>query len=303
MDNGRLRYTELFLDCVDYVESGRKGEISDNKRLVSEYEPSFYTVLEPHLRNTDQRVRREVVLLLSRLKERRALERIKEMRISDNDYVSGACLAYLDSIGSDDDAIPVLMDTLRHTKGQEFRNAAMRLRGMARDRDVSEIREIYGQVEDDLKEPVMLILTSILARYPDLESKRYLILSEPVYPDEERLKRFLDKSLVYMDIRYRDSYSGDPSIDLDMYNKIASAFRKIQIRLYNEKANLRYYSKETKSLYRETEDVLLWATEDLSSKTVRGAETEKDTHHCQHCGAKMIRTATDWVCPECGSRS
>ena len=303
MDDGRLRYLELFLDSVDYVESGRKGEISENRRLVSEYRPQYYSVIEPHLKNPNAGVRKETVLLLSKLGERRAMDRIKEMRISDNELVSGACLAYLRAMGDDDDAVEQLLDTMRHTNGREFTAAASKLRTIAKDADIPEIREIYGQVNDDLKEPVAAVLNSIIARYPELEPKRYLIMSEPVYPNEESLVRFLDKSIVYMDIRYRDTYADSTSISAEMYNKIVSAFRKIQIRLYNEKANLRYYSKETKQMYSETEDLLLWAIEDLSAKTIQGAEKEADSHHCPHCGAKMGRSISGWICPECGQKS
>ena len=91
MDNGRLHYMEIFLDAVDFVESGRKGLISDNKELISRYDQTFYSILEPQLKNPDPRVRREVILLLTTLRERKALERIREMRFSDNDLVNGAC--------------------------------------------------------------------------------------------------------------------------------------------------------------------------------------------------------------------
>ena len=303
MDDGRLRYLELFLDSVDYVESGRKGEISENRRLVSEYRPQYYSVIEPHLKNPNAGVRKETVLLLSKLGERRAMDRIKEMRISDNELVSGACLAYLRAMGDDDDAVPKLLDTMRHTGGKEFMAAASKLRTIAKDTDIPDIRVIYGQVDGDLKESVAAILDSVIARYPELEPKRYLILSEPVYPNEESLTKFLDKSIVYMDIRYRDNYADSQSISLEMYNKIASAFRKIQIRLYNEKANLRYYSKETKGMFAEAEDLLLWAMESLSAKTVQGMGTETDSHHCPRCGAKMARSISGWICPECGQKS
>ena len=303
MDDGRFRYLELFLDSVDFVEAGRKGEISENWRLVSEYRPEYYSVIEPHLKNSNAGVRRETVLLLSKLGERRAMDRIKEMRISDNEFVSGACLAYLRAMGDDDDAVKDLLDVMRHTGGKEFTAAASKLRTIAKDTDIPEIREIYGQVNDDLKESVYDVLDSIITRYPELEPKRYLIMSEPIYPNEESLVKFLDKSIVYMDIRYRDNYADSQSISLEMYNKIASAFRKIQIRLYNEKANLKYYSKETKEMYAETEDLLLWAMEDLSAKTVQNTEKGADGHYCPRCGAKMGRSISGWICPECGQKS
>lgn len=300
MDNGRLRYIELFLDSVDSVECGRKGSISENRRLVSEYRSDYYSVIEPHLKSSSPRVRMEVVILLSKLKERKALEAVKHMRIYDNDLVSGACLAYLDAIGDEDDSIPKLIDTLRYTNGAEFKAAALKLRNMARDVDVPALREIYGQVGEDLKEPMMRILTSVISRYPELRSKEDLILSDPVYPNEKDLVRFLDKSIVYMDIRYRDNYSQESAVSLEMYNKMASAFKKIQIRLYNEKANLRYYSDDTRKMYDDAEDLLLWAFGDLSSKEVIGAEKGDGIHRCPHCGGKMGKTIRGWICPECG---
>ena len=300
MDNGRLRYIELFLDSVDSVECGRKGSISENRRLVSEYRSDYYSVIEPHLKSSSPRVRMEVVILLSKLKERKALEAVKHMRIYDNDLVSGACLAYLDAIGDEDDSIPKLIDTLRHTNGAEFKAAALKLRNMARDVDVPALREIYGQVGEDLKEPMMRILTSVISRYPELRSKEDLILSDPVYPNEKDLVRFLDKSIVYMDIRYRDNYSQESAVSLEMYNKMASAFKKIQIRLYNEKANLGYYSEETVRMYGDAEDLLIWAFGDLSSKDVIGGDTAKDTCKCPYCGGDMDRNAVGWNCPKCG---
>ena len=300
MDNGRLHYMEIFLDAVDFVESGRKGLISDNKELISRYDPTFYSVLEPQLKNPDPRVRREVILLLTTLRERKALERIREMRFSDNDLVNGACTAYLNTIGEEDDTIPKLIDTMRHTNGSDFRNAALKLKKIARDTDVPVIREIYGQVRGDMKQPVLDILLSVIDRYPELRSKRYLILSEPVYPNEEEFVRFLDKSIVYIDIRYTDNYSEETDIPLNIHNRIASAFKKIQIRLYNEKANLKYYSKGTKDMYKEAEDLLLWAIEDLQGKGVIGVDNTAQSTVCPHCGTKMVHSLTNWVCPECG---
>ena len=302
MDSDKLRYTQTFLDSVDYVESGRKGEISDNRTLVSDYRPEYYPVLETQLRYPHPAVRKEVILLLTKLRERKVLGRIREMRTSDTDIVSGACLSYLKEIGEADDAIPKLLDVMRHDSGRDFRTAASKLASIARDTDIPEIREIYGQVGEDLKGYVADVLRAIISRYPELSSKSYLILSDPVYPNEERFSSFLDKSIVYIDIRYADNYSGNGSISLEMYNKIASAFRKIQIRLYNERANLRYYSDDTRRMFDDAEDLLSWGMKDLMSKDVIGTDREKDTHHCSRCGGKMCNTLTGWICTECGSR-
>lgn len=302
MVSGKLAYLQSFLDAVDDVESGRKGAISDSRELVSEYRPEYYSVLEAQLRNPSPAVRKEVVLLLTKLKERKAAGRIKEMRVSDNDIVSGACLAYLNALGEDDDTIPKLLDTMRHDSGRDFRTACSKLARIARDSDIPEIRVIYGQVGEDLKGPVAGVLRAIISRNPELSSKSYLILSDPVYPNEEKFRAFLDKSIVYIDIRYTDNYSSDESISLEMYNRIASAFRKIQIRLYNERVNLRYYSEETGKMFSDAEDLLSWGIEDLTSKHIVGMDVENDTHHCPRCGGKMCNTLTGWMCTECGNK-
>ena len=302
MVSGKLAYLQSFLDSVDDVEAGRKGGISDNRELVSEYRPEYYSVLETQLKNPNPAVRKELVLLLAKLRERKAAGRIKEMRISDNDIVSGACLAYLNTLGEDDDAIPKLLDIMRHDSGRDFRTACAKLSRIARDSDIPDIRVIYGQVGEDLKGPVADVLRAVISRNPELASKSYLILSDPVYPDEEKLRAFLDKSIVYIDIRYADNYSGDENISLEMYNKIASAFRKIQVRLYNERVNLRYYSEDTRKMFADAEDLLSWGIGDLTSKHVMGTEKEKDTHHCPRCGGKMCNTLTGWMCTECGAK-
>ena len=304
MDDGKLRYTELFLDSVDMVESGKKSSISENRRLVYDYRPPYYSVIEPQLGNPNPRVRMETVLLLSNLKERRAIDRIRELSVTDaDDAVRGACLAYADVLRIDDVAAQDLLDEMRHSKGNTFRTAASKLRYIAKDTDVPAVREIYGQVEEELKRSVLSVLESIVDRYPELEPKRHLITSEPVFPDEKSLIRFLDKSIVYMDIRYRENCYGSSAISVEMYNRIMAAFRKIQIRLYNEKTNLRYYSDETRKMYAETEELLVWATEDLLSKTAEGAEGGLQQHRCARCGAKMGQTVSGWICPECGHKS
>ena len=302
MVGSRLDYLGRFLDCVDAVTAGRKGAISDDRRLQSDYEASFYGVLEPHLDNPDPRVRREVVALLAKLGERRALPKIREMRLHDRDTVVGACVAYLHSIDESDDAVPQLMDRLKHTNGAEFITAARKLKNIARESDIAEIRVIYGQVDGDMRAAVADVLRAVISRNPELEKKRYLILSLPVYPDEDALDSFLDKSIVYLDIRYRDNISESETVSAETYNRIVSALRKIQIRVYNEKANLRLYSQDTKDMLAETEKLLLWAAEDLSSKRIVGGASD-GSHNCPVCGALMGRSVSGWTCPDCGYRS
>ena len=303
MDNGRLRYVRSFLDAVGYVESGRKGMISDNGNLIAGYKPAYYDILRPQLKNRNPLVVKETVLLLSKLRERQALDDVREIMYSDNGTINGACSAYLHAIEAEDDTIPKLLDVMRHDSGSEFRSAAVKLRRIARDTDVPAVREIYGQVRGDLKRPVLDILTSIISRYPELEPQRHLILSEPVYPDEEKLNTFLDKSIDYIDRRYTVNYSDAESIRADIYNNIVSSFRKIQIRLYNERANLRYYSEETKKKYDRAKELLIWGAENLQEKEVIGAGAEGPSGICPICGSKMIHTNDGWICIDCNRRT
>ena len=151
-----------------------------------------------------------------------------------------------------------------------------------------------------MKRPVLDILISIIARYPELESQKHLILSEPVYPDEKKFAVFLAKSEDYIDKRYTVNYSDAESIPIDIFNNIASAFRKIQIRLYNERANLKYYSPETKRKYERVEELLLWGSENLQEKEVIGRGNTDTSTRCPTCGSKMVRSNSGWVCIDCG---
>ena len=303
MENERLRYLRSFLDAVDYVESGRKGMISDNDGLITRYRPAFYDIIRPQLKNRNPLVVKETILLLSKLGERQALSDVREIMYSDNGTVNGACTAYLRAIEEEDDTIPKLLDVMRHDSGQEFRSAALKLRRIARDTDVPAVRELYGQVRGDLRRPVSDILTSIIARYPELESQRHLILSEPVYPNEEKLNSFLDKSIDYIDRRYTVNYSDAETVRADIYNNIVSSFRKIQIRLYNEKANLRYYSQDTVKKYDRAKDLLIWGAENLQEKEVVGSRAEGPSGICPICGSRMIHSNDGWVCIDCDRRT
>ena len=79
MVNERLRYIQSFVDAVDSVESGRKGMISDNDFLISGYRAEYYDIIRPQLKNRNPLVVKETVLLLSKVKERRALDDIREI--------------------------------------------------------------------------------------------------------------------------------------------------------------------------------------------------------------------------------
>lgn len=91
-------YRDLLLDSVDLVESKNRGSISDNKMLIINYKPDYYSLVSIQLMNTDPQVRKEIINLLSKVKERRASETIKKMKSSDsNIFVKAACADYLNA--------------------------------------------------------------------------------------------------------------------------------------------------------------------------------------------------------------
>lgn len=299
----RLQYLEYFLDCVDFVCAGKKGYISENRKLVEMYQPSFYGILQKHLRNSDPRVRTETIQLLTSLKERQAMDDIKELRMKDgNENVSSTCLGYLTSMREDDSLIPDLMDVLKHRDGNEFRNAAYKIRSVGRAEDVPELRRIYGQVDGEMRESIRLALESIIDRNESLIPKKRLLLSVPIFPDEKKFMKFVENTTVYLDIRYRDNILDNDSISVDTYNNVATALRKIQLRLFNEKDNLIYYSDEAKEGYDTVEELFLWASDDLRSKEVKTAGNRGKAPDCPLCGSTMVSEKEGWKCPLCGNK-
>lgn len=298
----RLQYLEYYLDCVDFVCAGRKGSISEDRKLVTMYQPSFYPILQRQLKNTDPRVRVETVILLTNLRERQALDDIREMRVKDNENVSSACLGYLTALEEDDDMIPELFDILKHRDGNEFRSAAMRMRAVGRAEDVPHLRVIYGQVDGEMRESVRLALESIIDRNESLRPKKRLLLSVPVFPNEKKFMRFVDNTIVYLDIRYRDNILEKETISVETYNNIATALRKIQVRLFNEKDNLIYYSDEAKEGYRTAEDLFLWASNDLKGKEIKTSGVKGKAPDCPVCGSTMMPESNVWKCPVCGNK-
>lgn len=297
----RLEYTERYLGCVDSVCAGRRGAISEDRRLLSDYDPSFYGVLRTHLSSSpDVRVRAETVLLLARLGERRAADDVRKLRLLGKDLVDSACLAYFDSIGEDDRYVPELIDTLRHRRGQEFRIAAMRVGAAGRAEDVPALREICGQVDGAMREQMKAALGRIVDRCPELAPERELILSDPVYPDEKAFARFADSACVYLDIRYRDNVLERQEIPAATYANVSRALKKIGTRLYNERANLRWYSDEAKRAHAEAEELLAWAAEDLETKAVLSRPAARIAHDCPSCGSRMALSNGVWTCPDCG---
>ena len=294
----RLEYLEHFLDSVEFVSSGKKGSISNDKWLMANYQSSFFTIVEKHLRNTDHRVRLETVILLTNVKERSAAPAIKEMRSSDNENVSNACLGYLKAMGEDDELIPQLIETLDLKRGQEFKKAAMRLASVGRREDIKDIRRIYGQVNGEMREDIKKALLAVIGRYDDLVSKKDLLLTVPVFPNEKNFINFLNSSEEYLDIRYRDKISIRKRISSDTYNNVVRGLKKIRIRMFNESDNLKDYPEELTKRYNDLVDILAWASEDLVKKEVDW-NVDPGTV-CPKCGSTMVFGSDVWKCIECG---
>ncbi len=282
--------------------SGRKGAICEDRWLVNNYDSSFCTVVEKYLKCTVERVRVETVMLLTEVKERSVMEEIRKMRIYDKEAVSMACLGYVNTLEDRDRLIPDLFDIMEHKRGQEFTKAAMKMRSSGRSEDIPRLRRIYGQVDGDMRADVKLALSSIVDRDEKLKSKKNLILSVPVYPNEDAFERFLDKSIDYLDVRYRDNILTKQSISKESFNNIARALTVMRIRLYNEAENLSLYGPDKEDRYDELIDLLSWANSDLRKKTVRAGDTGKE-HRCPRCGESMVSYKGLWSCPECGHTS
>jgi ribosomal protein S27AE len=301
----RMGYLQELLDSIMLVSSGKKGAVSENRRLISDYDPSYYDILRRYLGGKDQRVTVEVISLLTALRERQALGDIKKLRAEAGENVSNACVGYLYSLDVDDSHIPDLIDILKHKRGSEFRNAALRMRAVGRDEDIPELRKIYGRVDGEMREQMRDCLDGIISRSPVLNKKRRMLLSVPVFPDEDKFMEFADKTTVYLDIRYRDNVSGKDSVSSTTYNNVAKALNKIQIRLFNEEANMIYYSKESKSMFDELNELYVWASRDLKTKKVlkEKSDSEREAPDCSRCGNRMTYGKDGWKCPICGGTS
>jgi len=297
----RLEYLERYLDAVDFVTSGRKGAIYSDRWLTANYDPDFYSVIEKHLGNPDDRVRAETVMLLTVLKERRAADRIREMRQTDNERVGMACLGYLSAIGEDDVLIPKLVSTLEYERGEEFRKAAVRIGSVGRSGDIPVLRKIYGQTVGDMRSQIRDAMVRIIDRDPELKKKRDLLLSVPVFPDEKSFDRFLRTGTEYLDVRYRNSVRPLNRISAETYNNIVRGIRNIRVRLYNESNNLIHYPAEYTGRYDRLVDLLSWSVEDLSSKEVFHASPENNIV-CARCGSNMVLGGDEWMCIDCGNR-
>lgn len=295
----RTEYMDRFLDAVDRVLDGNPRGIIEDRWLVNNYSADCLNIVDKYLTCNDERVRAEVVMLLCDVRERAVMGRIKDMRISDSEKVRMACLAYISAIEDDDKLIPELFDVLDHNNGSEFHRAAVKLASIAREDDISHIRKIYGQVNGDMRTDMKIVLERIISRNPSLVAKRDLLLSVPVYPDEDSFEKFLDTSIEYLDVRYRKNVLPVEKVTLGTFNNVARALRKMRTRLYNESDNLQYYGVDKTDRYYELADLIKWANSDLSGKEVIGAE-RRQSHVCPKCGEMMVSFKGMWTCPDCG---
>lgn len=265
----RLEYLERFLDCCSLVKNGKSGAICDDRFLASYYERGYYSILrENGLEHGSSSVRCETILLLAKLHEPEAIKDIQELSVSDVGSVSDSCITFLSAMKEMDVVKSDLFFILDHKDGVIFRNAAMRMSKVATADDIPELRRIYGQVDGAMRNHMRSCLENVVDRYPELAGKRVFLLSVPVFPDEVAFDRFLDKSIVYLDIRYRDSVEPYPDISLKAYNNIVKAIRTMQIRIFNERDNLKFYTPSKTKRLSELESLILWAANDLSTKDV-----------------------------------
>ena len=209
-------------------------------------------------------------------------------------------MGYLSALQSDDELIPQLFDVMDHTNGSEFMRAANRMASVAREEDVPHLRRIYGQVGGEMRSAVRVVLDRVISRNPSLQSKRDLILSVPVYPNEGEFEAFLDRSIEYLDVRYRNNVMPLEKVKVATYNNVARALGKMRTRLYNEADNLQFYGPDKTDRARELNSLIAWANSDLSGKEVVGADRSR-SHVCPRCGEMMVCYKGMWICPDCGT--
>jgi len=263
-----IAYSARFNDSVRNVLNGRRGSISDSRFLIDNYGAGCYDVLVAGLVHPEPKIRAETVMLFSRLGIVKPRETIEAMSVRDKDVVVGACLAYLKTLDTNEDRMPELLYTANHRDGTEFRTAMRTIGAIATEKDIPEIRKVYGQVQGEMREQTAAALTRIVDRDPDLERKREFILSIPRYPDEGAYLAFLRKSIEYLDVRYRKNVEPRSEVSVKLHNDVAHAIITMQIRMYNEAQNMPIYSGEARDSAETLSDLIAWAADDLNSKRV-----------------------------------
>lgn len=113
----------------------------------------------------------------------------------DSERIRMACTRYMSSIQSDDKLIPQLLDVFDHASSAEFARGAGRITAVAKEKDISHLRRIYGRVNGKIRLSVKVIPERVITRNPGLWPKRDLVLSVPVYPNESEFEFFLDSAI------------------------------------------------------------------------------------------------------------
>lgn len=300
MTVSNFEYLDRFLRDVDRILDGYPGAISEDRWLTNNYDPAKLDVLRPYLGFEDPRVSAELILVLTDVRERRVRKEIESLGRSSGDKVGMACLGYLTALDEDDETIPRLFDILDHEHGPEFFRAARRMAGIARSEDVPHLRRIYGQVGGSMRDEIRIVIERVIARNPELEATRDLILSMPVYPNEAEFEKFLDTSVEYLDVRYRENILPRKDVKFSTYNNVVHALRRMRTRLYNEADNLQYYGPDKDDRYHELSALLKWANDDLATKHVLEPETKARSRTCPRCGGMLVCYKGIWMCPDCG---
>lgn len=296
MSNNRVSYLERYLGGVDKIETGRPGGISEDRWLATYYKPEYASVLLRYLYYDNENVRAETIMLLTDVKEPAAADIVRKLSISDTEKVRGACIGYLSAIADVEERVPKIMDTLRHSRDDDFSKAASIMGSIGRMEDIDELRKIYGRVRGDMRKRIFDALSRIISRYPELESKKDLILSVPVHPDEDSYDRFITVSTDYLDKRYRENISDLRKISAKTRNNVVSAINKMRIRIYNESENFQHYGAEESERTEKLMELMTWASNDLLSKIV---SDDGPGHICPKCGSEMIYYKGLWSCPDC----
>ncbi len=268
MAASRADYIERFLDAVDSVESGRRGAVSENRWLVENYQGSFLSLVESFMDSQDEAVAAETILMLASARERSVYPKVRDLSHRGRDSVRMACTGYIKTMEDDDELIPRLFDRIEHSDGHEFDAAAARLAKIARAEDMPRARRTYGHVQGQMRMRMREVIEGILLRNPSMEAQREFHLSVPMAPDERSFDRFLSRSTEYLDVRYRGSVSQRSTISMATYNNVVDALMKMKKRLYNESDNLQYYDLDKSDRFDELSDLIAWASEDLSKKTL-----------------------------------
>ena len=268
MTVSREDYLDRFLDAVDSVESGNRGAISEDRWLVENYQGSFLPVVRIYIENGEEAVSAETVLLLASARERAVYPLMRDLSKRGRDSVRMACTGYIKTMEDDDELIPKLFDRIEHSDGHEFDAAAAKLAKIARAEDMARVRRTYGQVQGPMRMRMKEVIERIILRNPSMEDMRVFYLSVPVSPDEKAFDRFLTRSTEYLDVRYRSSVYPKSTVYMSAYNNVIDALMKMRKRLYNESDNLQYYDLDKTDRFDELSELVEWASDDLSKKTL-----------------------------------